>query len=216
MTLAAYGLIAALPHIPAAFGFAPDGQIGFPVAIVIARRRLSVAQTLDFAAQIASALKAARAAWIVHRDIKPENIMVRGDGLVKVLDFGIAKLNEKDEGGRMKDEEKGGAAQVHPSSLIFHPSLTAAGTILGRASYMSPEQARGETLDGRTDVFSLGLVLYEMVTGARLLTGATLAEAANPLLEAQEPLPLHAKFEQAPKELERIIRRALRRERAER
>jgi WD40 repeat protein len=178
-------------------------------------RRLSVAQTLDFAIQIASALKAAHAAWIVHRDIKPENIMVRGDGLVKVLDFGIAKLNEKDEGGRMKDEAEE-PPSIHPSSFRLHPSLTATGTILGTASYMSPEQARGETLDGRTDVFSLGLVLYEMITGARLLAGATLAEATNSLLSDQEPLLAHAKFDHAPKELERVIRKTLRRDRAER
>jgi WD40 repeat protein len=176
-------------------------------------RRLSVAQTLDFAIQIASALKAAHAAWIVHRDIKPENIMVRGDGLVKVLDFGIAKLNGRDGGGGMRDE---GGSFVHPSAPILHPSFTAAGTILGTASYMSPEQARGEMLDGRTDVFSLGLVLYEMTTGARLLAGATVVDAAEILRGEQEPLPLNAKFEYTPKDLERIIRKTLRRDRAER
>jgi WD40 repeat protein len=190
-------------------------------------RRVSVEEAVEIATQITSALKAAHSAWIIHRDIKPENVMVRADGLVKVLDFGIAKLDEKDEGGRSSEKDEGGRMKdesrtltssflSHPSSfrnpspLTLHP-LTKPGAIMGTASYMSPEQARGETLDGRTDIFSLGLVLYEMVTGQRLLAEVKRAQAGQ-----DEPLPPEVKFEQVPKELEKIIRRMLRHQREER
>ncbi|MGH9831565.1 MAG: protein kinase domain-containing protein [Blastocatellia bacterium] len=177
-------------------------------------RRLGAEQSLEIAIQIANALKAAHTAWIIHRDIKPENVMMRKDGLVKVLDFGIAKLG-------LGDGETGGQGEtdlgVTPSPRRpVAPSFTVAGTILGTASYMSPEQARGETLDGRNDVFSLGATLYEMVTGERLMAGATLAEATAALRGEQEPLKPQARFDHAPKELERIIRKSLRRNREER
>jgi WD40 repeat protein len=118
-------------------------------------KTLTTARAVDIAFQIAAALKAAHTAWIIHRDIKPENIMVRPDGVAKVLDFGIAKLNEAADG-------------VSPGSPSASPNLTAVGAVLGTASYMSPEQARGEPLDGRTDIYSLGLVLREMLAGARV------------------------------------------------
>jgi len=116
---------------------------------------MPVERALDVAIQVAAALKAAHTAWIIHRDIKPENIMVRADGLVKVLDFGIAKLNER--GGQPPSAVPTGEGASPP------PNLTADGAILGTANYMSPEQARGEPLDGRTDIYSLGLVLQEML-----------------------------------------------------
>src|SRR5687768_8414195 len=115
-------------------------------------RPLPVDKALDIAIQIASALKAAHTAWIIHRDIKPENIMVRSDGLVKVLDFGIAKLNEW-SGGLQAAEVEAEAETRQPegrrSTSALH-NLTVPGAIVGTASYMSPEQARGEPLDGRT------------------------------------------------------------------
>ncbi len=175
---------------------------------------LSVPQTVDIAVQIAEALCAAHAAGIIHRDIKPENVMIRaGDGLVKVLDFGIAKLN-KDEGGWMKDEA--GQAPVHPSSFIPHPSLTTAGMIVGTASYMAPEQARGQDVDARADLFSFGVVLYEMLTGQRLLEGRTRAAVLQPLLDDDELPSLAGKLNDVPKPLAEIVRRALRKRREER
>ncbi len=177
-------------------------------------RTLGVEKALEIAIQIASALKAAHTAWIIHRDIKPENIMVRSDGLVKVLDFGIAKLG-------LGDWETGGQGEtdlsVAPSPhRPVAPSFTATGTILGTASYMSPEQARGEQLDGRSDLFSLGVMLFEMVAGERLFTGATRAAALRALQGDDEPLPANVKFGQVPNDLQRIIRRMLRRNRDER
>src|SRR2546425_12828168 len=106
---------------------------------------------LDVAAQIASALAAAHAAGIVHRDIKPENAMLRRDGIVKVLDFGLAKLTEQPVGTSVDTEA--------PTRGLIN---TEAGVVMGTAMYMSPEQARGLDLDARTDIFSLGIVLYEM------------------------------------------------------
>jgi len=143
---------------------------------------LDAEKALDVAIQVAEALKAAHTAWIIHRDIKPENIMVRADGLVKVLDFGIAKTRE--------EAFAEGPREVTTAAAS---NLTAAGAILGTAKYMSPEQARGEPLDGRTDLYSLGLVLTEMLTGVR-----------------------DGKLDAVPKEVQRIVRRLLRANRDER
>ena len=115
---------------------------------------IKLGEVLDVAAQIASALAAAHAAEIVHRDIKPENIMLRRDGIAKVLDFGLAKLRE-----RILPESVDTEA---PTDAAFK---TEPGILLGTAIYMSPEQARGLPIDARTDIFSLGVVIYEMVTG---------------------------------------------------
>jgi WD40 repeat protein len=175
-------------------------------------RKLGVDKALDIAIQIAGALKAAHTAWIIHRDIKPENIMVRQDGLVKVLDFGIAKLGEQEFGV----SPSGGIVRSRDIPPEGTPNLTTPGAIMGTASYMSPEQARGEQLDGRTDLFSLGLMLYEMVTGERLFSGTTRAEALRAVHTKQEPLPPNYRFDHASKGLEPIIRRLLRCDRQER
>ena len=149
---------------------------------------LRVEQALDIVAQTAAALKAAHTAWIIHRDIKPENIMIRADGLVKVLDFGIAKLNdEPSDAPRVEDR-----VSVPRSA----DGLTVPGSILGTANYMSPEQSRGEPLDGRTDLYSLGMVFYEMLTGTRYAATSDL--------------------DRIPGELQRIVRKLLRTEREER
>jgi eukaryotic-like serine/threonine-protein kinase len=176
-------------------------------------KQLSAEEAVKLAIPIAHTLAAAHTAGVIHRDIKPENIMLRADGVVKVLDFGIAKLEVE-----MRVRESGRDREAHLPALPFpHSStLTSPGTILGTASYMSPEQARGESLDVRTDIFSLGVTLYEMVMGERLFVGAALAGANTALKGEQEPLRPEAKFEHSAKELERIIRKALRRKREER
>jgi len=192
--------------------------------------RIAVPAVIDLAMQTASALKVAHAAGIIHCDIKPENIMVRQDGLVKVLDFGIAKLATEGRGdwatGGQGDVETGGRGEEEPfiapsprpsvAPSLPCPSLTTTGMIIGTASYMSPEQARGQPLDARTDLFSLGVVLYELVTRQRLFEGETRAEALHSLLSPHELPQLGAKLDEAPKDLARIIGKALRKDRDER
>ncbi len=159
---------------------------------------------LEITTQIASALKAAHQAGIIHRDIKPENIMIRPDGIVKVLDFGLAKLTErKSEGekGRTREGENEESGEDDPTLMLspsasvaslppsVSPSLTTPGTVMGTATYMSPEQARGEKVDARSDIFSLGVVIYEMLAGHRPFEGNTLPEVISAILQ-QEPAPL--------------------------
>ncbi len=161
-------------------------------------QRLS--QTLDLGIQIASALDAAHQAGIVHRDIKPENLMLRPDGLVKVLDFGLAKLTAAHNSGANAVDT---GAQTTPAEMHTTP-----GTILGTLRYMSPEQARGRALDGRTDIFSLGVVLYELLTRQPLFEGDSTADVIAAILH-KEPAPLSHYLPEAPAELERILRKAL-------
>ena len=164
-------------------------------------RPLSLEQAIEIAVQIASALRAAHTAWIIHRDIKPENIMVRADGVVKVLDFGIAKL------GRHEEPSRSAHAAIQNETEDGNGCKTIAGVIVGTADYMSPEQARGEPLDGRTDVFSLGAVLYEMLTGKRLL-GASIRSG-----KTNSEQPAARQIESLPREVERIVRKATREQR---
>ena len=163
--------------------------------------RIDLSEAIDVASQIAAALSVAHEAGITHRDIKPENVMVRGDRLVKVLDFGLAKLTDQSAG-------------VEPDSAAVNHS-TASGVIMGTPRYMSPEQARGEKVDARADIFSLGVMLYEMVAGRAPFVGATVGEVIAAILRDAPP-PLHECVPDAPPELERIIGRALEKERAER
>ena len=149
---------------------------------------------LKIGVQVAEALSAAHQAGIAHRDIKPENIMLRTDGYVKVLDFGLAKLTESRPVGTATGSEDATRAQVN----------TSPGLVMGTVSYMSPEQARGRTTDARTDLWSLGVVLYEMVARKVPFTGETINHIIVAILE-REPLLL----ENAPPELQRIIRKTL-------
>jgi serine/threonine protein kinase len=156
---------------------------------------LRMREALDIAIQTADALAAAHEAHIIHRDIKPENIMVRRrDGYVKVLDFGLAKLTE----GPVVDVEATTRALVQ----------TSAGMVMGTANYMSPEQARGEKVDVRTDIWSLGVVLYEMVAGCVPFDRLTPSEVIALILE-REPPPLTRFARDVPAELERIVSKAL-------
>src|SRR5437762_2501700 len=169
----------------------------------LTRGSLQLSEALDVAIQIASALTAAHRAGIVHRDIKPENIMLRPDGYVKVLDFGIAKL----------------AGQEVPVTLPRDEALLMAetnlGSILGTVRYMSPEQASGVPVDKSTDIWSLGVVLYEMVTGYAPFTGDTPQEAMSAILE-KEPPRLTSYIAPAPAELQQIISKTLHKDRAQR
>ena len=147
-----------------------DGQT---IRELIAAGPLSLTEVLEISVQVAAALSAAHASGIVHRDIKPENIMRRGDGLVKVLDFGIAKLSEQT-----------------PADLSGTPrTQTELGAVLGTVGYMSPEQARGLEVDERTDIWSLGVVLYEMLAQRAPFSGATRMDTMVAILE-REPVPL--------------------------
>jgi eukaryotic-like serine/threonine-protein kinase len=162
--------------------------------------RMRLTEALDVVIQVATALAAAHAAGILHRDVKPENVMLRPDGLVKVLDFGLAKLAERSS--PRTSTEAPTAAQID----------TDPGTVMGTAQYMSPEQARGLKVDGRTDVFSLGVVLYEMVAGRAPFDGATAADLIISIVE-KEPAPLSRYSPGIPAELQRIVSKALRKDR---
>src|SRR6266536_53795 len=167
------------------------------------RGRMQLSEALDVAIQVASALAAAHEAGVVHRDIKPENIMLRPDGYVKVLDFGIAKLAEQELPTTMPRDE---------ALLLVETNL---GSILGTVRYMSPEQACGAPVDKGTDIWSLGVVLYEMVTGHEPFTGDTPREVMTSILE-KEPPPLTRYIAHAPAELQQVISKALRKERSQR
>jgi Tol biopolymer transport system component len=175
-----------------------------PVSEPALTPRIKPAEAVAYAIQIAAALDAAHQAGIIHRDIKPENVMVRRDGIVKVLDFGLAKLLERDEGGRMKDEV---SADLHPLSFIPHPS-TSPGLVLGTPRYMSPEQARGEKVDARTDIFSLGVLLYEMIAGRAPFVGATPSETIAAILR-DDPPELSETNPTISPQLARIVRHCL-------
>ena len=167
--------------------------------------RMKLPEILDVSIQTANALQAAHAAGIVHRDIKPENIMLRPDGYVKVLDFGLAKLTEKSHLSTPADSEIDTIAKAQ----------TVPGTVLGTVKYMSPEQARGQVLDQRTDVFSLGIVLYEMAANRIPFAGATRMDTLVSILE-KDPVPLDQYAPEVPPEFQRIISKALRKDREER
>src|SRR5262249_17058322 len=136
-------------------------------------RRMELNEALDIAGQMAAALGAAHSAGIVHRDIKPENVMVRSDGYIKVLDFGLAKLTERK------------VVVPYAQAPVRMMLNTTPGLVLGTAQYMSPEQARGQAVDGRADIWSLGAVLYEMVTGRAPFEGETPSDVIVSILEKE-------------------------------
>jgi serine/threonine-protein kinase len=173
---------------------------------LVTSRRLSNSEIFDIAIQIGSALATAHTAGITHRDIKPENIMVRPDGVVKVLDFGLAKLVELDTlGGSTYD----------PTAITKKVVDTNPGVVMGTVSYMSPEQARGFPIDARTDIFSFGVVLYEMTAGRVPFEGSSFGDVITGII-SKKPVPLARYSPDVPEELERIVGKALAKDREER
>jgi hypothetical protein len=160
----------------------------------LGRAPVSLEEALNIAVQTAQALSAAHEAGIIHRDIKPENVMIRNDGIVKVLDFGLAKLIE--------------TTPLEAEAETRMQGLTQAGMIVGTVAYMSPEQGRGKTVDARTDIFSLGVVLYEMLTRQHPFMGETMSHTMVAILE-KEPPPLGQAVKDMPAELEQIINRTM-------
>jgi serine/threonine protein kinase/Tol biopolymer transport system component len=168
----------------------------------IRNQPMKLGDVLDVAIQIAEGLIAAHEAGIVHRDIKPENIMIRPEGYVKILDFGLAKLTERHQS----------ATTTTMPTLLFRSTP---GVVIGTAAYMSPEQARGVDVDERTDIWGLGVVLYEMASGRAPFTGETPTDVVVAIVERDQP-PISQHVEGAPPELERIVKKALRKDRNER
>ena len=172
----------------------------------MARSRLNLREALQVEIEVAAALAAAHKAGVVHRDIKPENIMVRhDDAVVKVLDFGLAKLTERQPVTRVDTSA--------PTQAMVN---TDPGVVMGTAQYMSPEQARGHEVDARTDIWSLGCVIYEMVAGRAPFEEPTTSEVVASILSEKEPPPLARYAREVPAELERIVSKALRKDREER
>ena len=165
---------------------------------------LEIRQILDIAIQVASALEEAHAAGIVHRDIKPDNIMVRRNGYVKVLDFGLAKLTETVD-----------RSPLDPDAATRVMVQTDAGVVMGTSHYMSPEQARGKPVDARSDIWSLGVVIYEMVAGRTPFSGETSTDVIVAITQ-KDPPPLARFAPNVPAELDWIVNKALRKDRDER
>src|SRR6266550_2565795 len=200
------------PNILTVYEIGAEGDVQFiatefiegtTLRAALASGRMSANRALEIVVQVASALAAAHDAGVVHRDIKPENIMLRPDGYAKVLDFGIAKLTEQRLASDDRTLETTAALQTRP------------GLVLGTAHYMSPEQARGQKVDARSDIWSLGVVLYEMVAGSPPFRGETPSDCIAAILTA-EPAPLSSISPDVPAKLESILQKALRKNTDER
>jgi dipeptidyl aminopeptidase/acylaminoacyl peptidase len=193
------------PHILAVHDVGSDDGIHFVVMELlkgetlkkrIAEGPLPLRKTVELAAQTARGLAAAHDKGIVHRDLKPDNLFVTGDGQIKILDFGLAKLDTARAGARPDSEAATLTRQTDP------------GVVLGTVGYMSPEQVRGQEADARSDIFALGVVLYEMVTGKRAFSGDSSVETMNAILKEEPPALQEISREVSPA-LERIIRHCL-------
>jgi eukaryotic-like serine/threonine-protein kinase len=188
------------PHICTLYDVGPNYLVmecinGKPLQELIPRKGLPLQDASNYAAQIADALAAAHTAGIVHRDLKPGNIMVTPEGAVKVVDFGLARV----------------AVREFPKPSDSDP-LTAKGEIVGTVSYMSPEQAEGQSVDARSDVFSFGSVLYEMLTGERAFRGNSPASTLGNIIH-NDPRPVREILGPLPRDLETLLSRCLRKDR---
>ena len=203
------------PHIAAIYGLEDTtGRLpclvmelveGEDLARRLARGAIPVADALAIAVQIAGAVDAAHERGIVHRDLKPANIKRRDDGTVKVLDFGLAK---------MFDDERGGPSPADGATISSPVTMTSAGMVLGTAAYMSPEQARGQTVDARTDLWAFGCVLFEMLTGTRAFPGDTVTDILAAVVK-EEPR-WHDLPAATPAAIQRLLRRCLTKDRKRR
>ena len=198
--LTVYDIGTATPALGGAPFIVAELLEGAELRAELKRGALPLPRVLDYAQQIATGLAAAHAKGIVHRDLKPENLFVTTDGFVKILDFGLAKLSPPP------------ATLKHDSDAPTQRKVTDPGTVMGTASYMSPEQARGQDVDARSDIFSLGVVLYEMLAGHAPFAGVNALDVIGAILH-QEPAPLN---QAVPAELQRIVSQALRKDRDER
>jgi predicted Ser/Thr protein kinase len=198
------------PHIITIHDIVNDGGADFMVmefvsgktlVDLIPKGGLTVPQMLKYSVQMADALQAAHTAGIVHRDFKPGNVMVTESGLVKILDFGLAKLTDRGPLNTVSGTTEATQSMGSP--------LTVEGSIIGTVSYMSPEQAQGKKVDTRSDIFSFGVVLYEMATGSRAFEGDSMLTTLSAILR-DEPRPVAEFAPEAPPQLEMVIQRCLR------
>src|ERR1700676_839805 len=196
--LAVYGFSSTEDHAPYLIAELLQGQT---LRERLQQGEIAVRKTVEFALQTARGLAAAHARGIVHRDLKPENLFLTRDGVVKILDFGLAKLT--------------GPVATGPQGSVATVSVTEPGVVLGTVGYMSPEQVRGLALDYRTDIFSLGAILYEMLSGRRAFQGTTAADTMSAILK-EEPAELSSTGRNLPPALGRIVHRCLEKDPVER
>jgi eukaryotic-like serine/threonine-protein kinase len=207
------------PHIVTIYDIGSDGHRDFiameyvegeTLRDLLAAGRIEVRQALEIAAQAASGLAAAHEAGVIHRDVKPENLVINRASQVKILDFGLAKLAERGRASLLSSE-----ATTTVASPSGAPAETVNGTILGTVSYMSPEQASGRPLDQRTDIYSLGLVLYELLTGNRAFSRNSAVETLHAIIN-EEPRPAREWNPRLPREAIDVLDKALAKDSADR